>query len=296
MHYLRQSRPKVLIVTLRHSSIVALWAKKFTGISTRIFVREAGMLSINRIRGIKGLMLSSLARSCYPWADGVIAVSEGVAGDIAHFARIQRDRIHTLYNPVVTPDLLDRAREPIRHPWFVSQTAPVILGAGRLNSAKGFDNLIQAFAELRQRREAKLMILGEGEKRAELEALSRNLKLEKDVSLPGFVPNPFAYMARASLFVLSSKCEGLPGVLIQAMACGCPVVSTDCPSGPYEILEGGRFGSLVEVGNVAALARAMKETLDSPLPSEVLKNRASDFSLEKIMPKYMEVLFPKGLS
>jgi glycosyltransferase involved in cell wall biosynthesis len=182
--------------------------------------------------------------------------------------------------------------QPIDHPWFAEGAPPVILGVGKLKPQKDFATLLRAFATLRAGRAARLVILGEGEQRGELEALAQNLGIAADVALPGFVDNPFPYMARASLFVLSSRFEGLPGVLIQALACGCPAVSTDCPSGPAEILEGGRYGPLVPVGDAEGLARAMAETLAAPLSPDILRERAAFFSTERAACNTLAVLRP----
>ena len=212
------------------------------------------------------------------------------------FTGVSPEKVRTIYNPVVTEDLAVQAQAPLAHPWFdvdASERIPVVLAAGRLTGQKDYPTLLRAFKEVRNQRPARLMILGEGQQRSALEALVKDLGIQEDVSLPGFVDNPFAYMARADLFVLSSAWEGLPGVLIQAMACGCPVVSTDCPSGPREILEGGTYGPLVEVGDARGLAEAMLSTLESSVPPPQLKARASDFSVEAISDEYLAALLPE---
>ncbi|NLO89188.1 MAG: glycosyltransferase, partial [Clostridia bacterium] len=188
----------------------------------------------------------------------VVAVSQGVADDLVKTTGLMRELIKVIYNPIVTPELLEKAKESIGHPWFKPGQPPVILSAGRLTAAKDFPTLIHAFARVRAERLARLMILGEGEERPNLESLVRELGLESDVSMPEFVENPYAYMARAAVFVLSSAWEGFGNVLVEAMAVGTPVVSTDCPSGPAEILEGGKWGKLVPVGDVEKLAKALK--------------------------------------
>jgi glycosyltransferase involved in cell wall biosynthesis len=202
----------------------------------------------------------------YPWADRITAVSEGVADDLAQAAGIPRERIQVIYNPVVTPEFKAKTEAPLDHPWFAPGEPPVVVGAGRLTIQKDFPALIRAFARVRQARPARLLILGEGEERSALEAVVRQLGVERDVSLPGFVSNPYPYMRRAALFVLSSRWEGLPGVLIEAMYCGARLVATDCPSGPREILADGRYGQLVPVGDVAALADAVRAGLDGHIP------------------------------
>jgi glycosyltransferase involved in cell wall biosynthesis len=168
----------------------------------------------------------------------------------------------------------------------------VIVATGRLAPQKNFPLLLQAFALLRRQRPARLLILGEGRLRPQLEALIAELGLGEDVALPGFVTNPYAAFARASLFVLSSDYEGLGNVLIEAMACGCPVVSTNCPSGPAEILEGGRLGELVPVKDAAALSAAMLRALDTPRASaDALRRRGAYFSQERSAERYLELLF-----
>jgi len=162
---------------------------------------------------------------------------------------------------------------------------------GRLTEQKDFSTLLQAFAQVRAQRQARLLLLGEGEMRDELTALGLALGIAKDLSLHGFTNNPFAYMARAAVFVLSSAYEGLPGVLIQALACGCPVVSTDCPSGPSEILENGQYGRLVPVGDPAAMAQAILSTLEAPPDRGLLQKQASLFSVDRAVEQYLEVLF-----
>jgi glycosyltransferase involved in cell wall biosynthesis len=194
-----------------------------------------------------------------------------------------------LPNPVVTPELVECAAQPLDDPWFTAGAAPVVLGAGRLDQQKDFPTLIRAFAAVRSKRAARLVILGEGPERARLESLVEELGIGEHVRLPGFVSNPFSYMARAAVFVLSSAWEGMPGVLIQAMACGAPVVATDCESGPREVLASGKYGRLVPVGDHAALAEAIAATLDAPtstLPPEALE----PYTCEGAVDRYLHLL------
>jgi glycosyltransferase involved in cell wall biosynthesis len=206
---------------------------------------------------------------------------------------VPRDRVETIYNPVVTPDLESLARAAVDHPWFAGDGPPILLGAGRFVAQKDFSTLVKAFARVRAVGPARLMILGRSKRPARarrLRALAEHLGVAADVALPGFAANPFAYMARASAFVLSSRWEGLPGVLIEAMACGCPVVSTDCPSGPREILAGGSYGPLVPVGDAAALAEAILRVLALPPDRARLRTRAAEFSVEQAVDRYLDVL------
>ena len=292
VRYLRREKPLALLSTLDHANIVALWAKSLSGSQTRVIVRVANTItfSSNNASNARGRLMPWLIRYFYSQADGIVAVSKGVAQDLSRNFGIPAELINVIYNPVVTPELFERAKEPVEHPWFAPGEPPVILGVGRLTKAKDFPTLIRAFELVRRERPARLMILGEGEERPQLEALIKELGMQEDVALPGFVDNPYAHMARAAVFVLSSAWEGLPNVLIQAMACGCPVVSTDCPSGPAEILENGKYGPLVPVGDADKLAEAIRIVFDKPLESDVLCRRANLFSLEKIFEEYLALL------
>lgn len=262
--YLKSVRPDGMISAIANASIVALVARRVAGVPTRVGVSVQNTLSAE-LRGHKDLRSRVLNRSLrwfYPWADLIACVSTGVADDLAEVTGIDRAKIDVVYNPVITDDLFVRAKEPIDHPWFAEGQPPVILSVGRLAPQKDQTVMIEAFGKLRRRRPCRLMILGQGDERAKLEALIAELGIGDDVSLPGFASNPYAYMSRAAAFTLSSRWEGLPTVLIEALACGTQVVSTDCPSGPDEILAGGKYGWLVPMGEPDALANALDEALD----------------------------------
>jgi glycosyltransferase involved in cell wall biosynthesis len=229
-------------------------------------------------------------RLSYSRIERIIAVSAGVAEDTARIARVPRSSIAVIPNPVITPELAAQAGEPCDHPWLRPGEPPVIMGSGRFQRQKDFPTLLRAFARVRGGRVCRLIILGEGKGRAGLESLVRELGLSGEVDLPGFVPNPYPLIARAALFVLSSAWEGSPNVLTEALALGVPAVSTDCPSGPAEILGGGRFGPLVPVGDVAALADAMERTLASPLPRTVLKAAVADYGQAASARHYLTAL------
>jgi glycosyltransferase involved in cell wall biosynthesis len=291
--YLRTERPRVVLAAMETAGVLALWARRRAGVTTRIIV--SSHIEITRHvqsepKLLKRIVVPHLVRRWYPSADGIVAVSEGVANSLAQFARLPRERIRVIYNPVVKNGLAEASREIVHDEWLEDRRKPLILGAGRLTEQKDFGTLIRSLALVRAHRPARLIILGEGEERASLEALARTLGLDECVRLPGFVTNPFSYMARASVFTLSSAWEGLPGVVIQALACGCPVVSTDCPSGPREILQDGRYGRLVPVGDHEALARAILHTLDNPPDPNQLRRRAMDFHVDKIVDQYVAVM------
>lgn len=295
VRYLRRARPRALLAAKPHPNVEASWARRLADVETRLVVSERISLAgkTQQSRMWKRRFLPPLVRRSYMNADAIVAVSDGVADDLASTTRIPRDRITTIYNPVVTPMLLKRAEEPVDHPWFAPGAPPVLLGVGRLHDDKDFPTLIRAFARVRKAREARLVILGEA-KRAErldqLKDLAEELGVAEHVAFPGFVENPLAYMANASIFVLSSIWEGLPGVMIEALACGCPVASTDCPSGPAEILQNGLYGPLVPVGDDAALAEAILSTLDNPPDRDKLRARGAAFSLDRAVDRYLDVL------
>ena len=299
VRYLREERPAVLLSAEPDLNLVALWARRLAGVSVRTVISERIHLSNHlrdeaKRRKWRWRFIVPLLRRMYPEADRIIAVSRGVADDLRTLVGLPPELVTTVYNPVVDSELAKKAEAPIDHPWFMPGAPPVIIAVGRLTEQKDFPTLLQAFAQVRAQRQAWLLLLGEGELRRKLEALVRELGVDQDVSLPGFASNPFAYMARAAVFVLSSTYEGLPGVLIQALACGCPVVSTDCPSGPAEILENGQYGRLVPVGDPAAMAHAILATLDAPPDRGLLQKRASLFSVDRAVEQYLEVLFARN--
>lgn len=292
--HLRRDRPQVLFAAMNHANVVAALAHRLARSRARLVLSERTTLSalLDADRSLRMRITAALTRLTYPWADRVVAVSEGVAQDLYRLLPLEPGRVLTVYNPVVDGSVSERAASAPNHPWLAHPEVPVVLAAGRLIAAKDFGTLIDAFALVRRGRRLRLLILGEGEQRVPLLTQAARLGVAEDVALPGFDPNPFAAMSAASLFVLSSRFEGLPGVLIQAMACGARVVSTDCPSGPREVLEGGRWGRLVAVGDAPALAAAMAAALDEPNPPDA-RTRAAAFSVERALDGYAEAL---GLS
>lgn len=298
--YLRRERPQVLLSAMTKSNLTAVWARQLAGVPTRLVISEHNALSPNissprKKRKWRRRFLSSLLGRVYPGADAIIAVSDGVADDLARCTGIRREHITTIYNPIVTPELIDQSRIPPAHPWLQPGTPPVVLGVGRLHEQKDFPTLLRAFARARAKQEAHLVILGEANAKhaqlsTELMALATQLGIADDVALPGFVDNPFAYMARASVFVLSSAWEGFGNVIAEALACGCPVVSTDCPSGPAEILENGKYGPLVPVGDDVALADAICSVLNTPPDRDRLRARGAMFEVDHITDRYLRVL------
>lgn len=233
-------------------------------------------------------------RIFFPSAEGVVAVSNGAAEDFVYFSGLDRKKITTIYNPVIDSSVKNFDENLISDVNAWSNTQFRILTVGHLKIQKNHELLIHAFAILRKNFNVHLLILGEGDLRKKLEALINELRLNDCVSMPGFVSNPRPYYQRASLFALSSSWEGLPTVLIEALDAGTPVVSTDCPSGPREILLDGKFGQLVPMGDSQALANSMAESLAATHDTAALKARAQDFSIDKATDRYLELLFPQA--
>lgn len=291
VRYLRRRRPRAMLTALGHANIVALWARRLAGVPTRLVISEHN--SLRAPRGGRGSRRRSvpwwLMRRVYPGAEAIVAVSHGVAADLAAVIGLPVERIHVVYNPVAIADLEARFDEPFTHPWFQAGSPPVILSVGRLTEQKDYATLVAAFAIARAQRACRLVILGEGEDRGDLSALVERSGLAANVLLPGFVNNPVAWLRRAALFVMSSRWEGMPLVLLEAMACGAPVVCTDCPHGPAEILENGRWGRLVPVGDPSALATAILAALADPQHPDVA-GRAAAFSVDRTVDGYLELL------
>ncbi len=293
VRYLRTEQPEALLSVFGYVNIVASWAWRLAGVPTRLLLNEQNTVSFESGNAStwRGRLVPWLMKRFYPWADGIVVVSHGVRDDMAQLTNIPKERITVIYNPsVVRAEVLEKAQAPLDHPWFKPDQPPVLVAVGRLQMQKDLPTLLHAFAQVRKKRTAKLLILGEGRERQPLEELIKKLGLEDDVSLPGFVMNPYAYMARASLFVLSSRWEGLPTVLIEALCCGTPVVSTDCPSGPREILKDGEYGQLVPVGDISALAGAIENTLDRKASSPPPESWRP-YDLENVVNQYVKLLF-----
>jgi len=289
VRYFRRVRPAAVVSAQTHVNLVATAAKILAGLSARLVLTEHIAIDAATAEATRWQerLFPVLARVAYRYADRVVVVSRDAADRFAETTRIPRDRVSVIYNPIVTPRLMADAAQPVDHPWFAAGACPVILSVGRLVRQKDHRTLLEAFARVRTRRHVRLMILGEGEERPSLETLARDLHVQDDVALPGFILNPASYMTCARLFALSSRWEGFANALVEAMACGVPVVSTDCPSGPAEVLEGGRYGRLVPVGDAAALAEAMINTLSTPPPAEMLRARAMEFTRDRAVRAYL---------
>lgn len=290
--YLRKEKPSALLAAKDRAIRVAILARFFARsdvflagrIGTTVTAALEGRNPLKRVFWFLGMRLF------YRFTDLIVAVSRGVAKDVIQITSLPPDRVTVIHNPVITPMLQKLAGEPVSHPWFHDSRIPVIIGMGRLTRQKDFTTLVRAFAEVRKDRKCRLLILGDGAQRLELEALVLELGVENDIELPGFTENPFSYLSKCSLFVLSSRWEGSPNALTEALALGKPVVSTDCPNGPREILKRGEFGRLVPVGDVGSMAAAISRTLDSPPESDHLRGAVKEYSVQKSTTSYLEAM------
>lgn len=293
--YLRKERPEILLTAMDYVNVLSVMVRAVSSRRTRLFVSCHNSL-LNSTRNspwLRDRLLPTMVRLTYRHASGVVAVSSGVADTLARVAAIPRNTVRVIYNPVVIPGFEEDARAQLSHPWFAAGQPPVVLGVGSLTEQKDFPTLVRAFAQARRKRELRLVILGEGERRGELESLASSLGVACDVALPGWVANPYPYMSRAGVFVLSSRWEGFGLVLAEALACGTPVVSTDCPSGPSEILEGGKYGALVSPQDPESMARAVLHALECRPDPSMLRARGFEFSLDKVVGQYLRVFRPE---
>ncbi len=290
--YLKKKRPSILLSTLDHTNLIAIWARLLVSSRTKIIIRIDNIMTPGRKRsgGLTRFIIGFLARLFYPFADAVIAVSHAVAADLVRFSFIPSKRISIINNPISLSTILQSSKETVTHLWYSLNSVPVVLGVGRLAKQKDFGTLIHAFRIVRDQMKAKLIILGEGLERPRLEELVRSYNLGADVDLPGFANNPYSFMSRSSVFVLSSRWEGFGIVLLEALALGIPAVATNCPGGPSEILDNGRYGRLVPVGNAKVLAKAIIDSVNMPIDRKELQNRAAEFDIDLITDDYLKIM------
>lgn len=289
VRFLRREKPDMLIANSEHANLVAVTARRLAGVKTRIVVTQHSVFSIQvERRPWKYRLLPPLTRLILPLADEIVAVSAGVADDLATHAHVSRQRIRVIHNGIVSAEVEETVSDVSVPP--SDNNPPTVLSIGRLVELKDFATLIRAFAIVARKSDARLVILGEGPERPRLEALIGEYGLEDRVSLPGFTPDVSADLKRARLFALASRAEGFGNVIAEALACGTPVVSTDCPYGPAEILDHGRYGRLVTVGKPALLAKAILEELQKVPDREMLKKRGRSFSTETCARAYRELI------
>lgn len=294
--WLRISRPDILVSTQGHANVVAYIGARTANMDCRLLMREVSTPSINlrHLKGLRKWAYRALLRYVYRRAGAVVAVSNGAGNDLQEYLSCQLPNIHVIYNPVIASEIRTRALEPIEHSWFKPDAKiPVVLAVGRLTAAKNYSFLLRSFAQVVREKEARLLILGEGDERADLEKLIHQLGLNEVVDLPGFDVNPFKYMASSALYVMSSNWEGLPGALIQAVML-CPrVISTDCPSGPREILKEGKFGELVPPNDVARMTQEILKALNDEIKREAnleMEEWLKRFSQPRVISEY-ETIF-----
>ncbi|HET8667789.1 MAG TPA: glycosyltransferase, partial [Terriglobales bacterium] len=275
-------------------TVIALLARAIARENCRIVVSEHTSWSRSPLvsRSSVAWQVAASMRLFYPLANGIVAVSRGAADDLSRFSRLDRKSISAIYNPIVNQGLVEDPDCPLEPAGWCVGGHRRVLAVGRLKAIKGYETLLRSFSLLVKRVDAKLLILGEGEQREALEALAGDLGLSERVFMPGFSRNPTPYFRHAHLHVLSSSGEGFANVIVEAMAAGTPVVSTDCLSGPREILADGKFGRLVPVGDVSALAEAMEASLSVEVDEGVLKARAREFSIEVSADQYLHLLVP----
>jgi len=292
INYLKINKPFALISGLSHTNIISLIAKVFSRSNTKFIVTEHNNLTLatENSKNLRSKLLPFFIFLTYRNADKVVAVSRGVAEDLENRIRYLKGKVEVIYNPIIVAEILEKKEELIDHSWFNERSVPITLSAGRLTQQKDYSTLLKAFSIVRQNLDCKLVILGEGEERQNLNNLVRDRGIEDDVWMPGFVHNPYKYMSKASVFVLSSRFEGFANVIVEAMASGTPVVATDCESGPREILDNGKYGKLVPIGDVEAMADAILETIKNPPDITMLQSRANQFNLDCAVSRYLEVI------
>jgi glycosyltransferase involved in cell wall biosynthesis len=290
MKYLKQEKPTALLSALHYANEIAILAKLLSGSQSKIFPTEHNVLSIHSKHRYTERFSPILAKVLYPFADGIITVSNGVAQDLASFIKLNPHQLHTIYNPVITGDIFNKSLEDVSHPWFRPGEPPVLLGIGRLTEQKNFSDLIRALSLLQHDQNMRLLILGSGEDKAKLMSLSEAVGVRDRIDFLGFINNPYPYIRNADLLVLSSLWEGLPTVLVESLALGTPVISTNCPHGPQEILKNGQYGVIVPMGDVEALATAISTQLKNPCLVQIPNAHLDKFKLDKVVDQYLDIL------
>ena len=290
VRYLKEHQPRALYSTIMNANVVAALAARMAKVQTRVIIRESNAPVSSPKNTLFRWVTYKAAPFAYRMSQGIIAVSEGVAEELSAMDHTLSEKVQVIPTPVISEEVLAQAEEPVDHPWFAHKEKPVVLSAGRLEGHKGFSVLLKAFKRMRARVDARLVVLGDGSRRHQLLQEVERLGLGRDVAFLGFKRNPFAFMKRADLFVLASEYEGLPNVIVQAMALGAPIVSTDCKTGPSEILCNGKYGRLVPVGDEVALAQAMQETLQEPRGEEASRYALARYGAAEAARGYLSMV------
>jgi glycosyltransferase involved in cell wall biosynthesis len=292
---IRREKPEVVLSMLTRANLTAILAARLSGVKTLVIISERSNLTMVLKAGskIRSLLLRLGVKIFYRYADYIVAVSDNVKNDLIKNYGIAADKIKTIYNPVNIEQISLMASDIVDYPKFQGKM-PLIIAVGRLAPEKGYFFLLKAFAQVRRILPCKLIILGDGGERGSLERLARDIGVLEDVAFLGFQQNPYKYMARADIFVLSSLYEGFPNVVLEAMACGTPVIATHCPGGIQEIITNGVNGILVPIGDEKALSNAILRVLnDSKLRKRLAqqgRKRVEDFALKKKVKEYEEML------
>jgi glycosyltransferase involved in cell wall biosynthesis len=289
--YLRAKKPVAIIAGMTHSTAAAVAARSICRQKTKIIATEHNTMSkvVANSKGLKYRWMRRWGLWALSAAELIVAVSNGVADDLSEQTGISRQRVQVIYNPVITDAFYSDAAAVVEHPWFQPGEPPVILAVGRLDKQKDFPMLIHAFSKVRKRRVARLMILGEGPDRSRIEKAIKEAGLVCDVALPGFEQNPCRFINHAAVFAFSSQWEGFGVALVEALALGVPVVSTNCRYGPAEILCDGRFGALVPVGDHDAMARALLDALDNPVRNDNSEH-VQQFTVRRVASNYLSAI------
>ena len=289
--YLRRRRPAALLSTLDHANLVAAWSRALARAPTRLVVRQASDPDRAERPSLAGFAIRRLLGASYRRADHVVVMSEYVRGNMIARRRLAPERVSVVANPVPHARVARLAAEPLDDPWLAAGSGPLVVAAGRLHPVKDYPTLLRAVARAAERAPVRLAVLGDGPERAELEALATALGITERVLFAGFRPNPYPWLARADVVALSSRSEGMPNVLLEAMALGTPVVATDCPGSPRELLDHGRLGKLVPVGDDAAMAGAILAVLagDRP-PAADLEAALGRHEVDAVAQRYLGLL------
>ena len=294
LKYLRTYKPETFLSFLNHTNLVSILARFLSGISTQLIISERNTPSVSLVKSntskTKNGFILVLIKILYRFSDQIIVNSVGIKMDLIELCPILKERIQIIYNPIDLKQVKLKVEEKNIHPWLNFSDEPVILSAGRLVQQKDFSTLIKAFKIARSKKRMKLLILGEGLEKSNLLKLIESLNLNSQIELTGYVENPYSFFSLASLFVLSSIWEGFPNVLIEALACGIPIVSTDCKSGPREVLDNGKYGKLIPTKNEFLLADAILKSLSENHDTELLQNRAKIYSKDVIIEKYISTI------
>ncbi len=294
INYLKDKKPDVLISNLTHLNNIAILAQRLSRTPTALIVTEHSTISLNNLaKGGKEWLLVQYSRLLYPLADRIIAVSAGAAENLQKTLRVASAKVGVIHNPIDLAAIRRLKEEPAEDPWLADQSIPVLLSVGRLAREKNYPFLLEVFHQVLQTRSARLIILGEGYERPVLEQKIRDLDLQNAVRLPGATLNPYPFMKRANIVLCTSDYEGFNIALAEALACGTPVISVDCPHGPAEILDHGKYGTLIPLGRKDRMVEAILSELDKPAnlaAREILVQRAAFFSVDKVFMDYDQMI------